>query len=168
MKRLVQYTLSLVIPQFRLDLNGVHGIAHWVRVYKNARELAADEGVDLTVPTLFSFLHDSQRYDDQVDEHHGHRAVRYVHELYKNHQLPISAGKFHTLCQAIEGHSFGEIDADPVVQCCWDADRLDLGRCGIWPDPRYLCTEHARHPETIRRAVNRSLGVHSNSTQETL
>ncbi|MFM7531655.1 MAG: hypothetical protein ACKO5J_04035, partial [Rubrivivax sp.] len=49
-------------------------------------------------------------------------------------------------------HSSGLTEADVTVQTCWDADRLDLGRVGIRPSPRYLCTPAARQPETIARA----------------
>ena len=48
-------------------------------------------------------------------------------------------------------------DADITVQTCWDADRLDLGRVGIRPDPRRLCTAAARNPRMIEAAFARSL-----------
>jgi len=35
------------------------------------------------------------------------------------------------------------------VGICWDADRLNLWRVGIEPDPAYLTTETARTPEAI-------------------
>jgi uncharacterized protein len=31
-----------------------------------------------------------------------------------------------------------------TVQTCWDADRLDLGRVGIKPDPKRLFTEEGK------------------------
>jgi len=40
------------------------------------------------------------------------------------------------------------VDADPTVQTCWDADRLDLGRVGIKPAARYLSLEAATHIES--------------------
>jgi len=51
------------------------------------------------------------------------------------------------LLEACLYHSDGLVEADPTVQACRDADRLDLGRVGIRPDPGYLCTDHARRPE---------------------
>lgn len=39
----------------------------------------------------------------------------------------------------------------------WDADRLDLGRVGIRPNARYLCTEPAKDPAFITWAYERSL-----------
>ena len=41
-------------------------------------------------------------------------------------------------------HSDGHTEAEPALRACWDADRLDLSRVGITPEPRYLCTEHGR------------------------
>ena len=38
------------------------------------------------------------------------------------------------------------------VQTCWDADRLDLGRVGIYPDAQFLCTNTAKYPAFIHRA----------------
>jgi uncharacterized protein len=46
--------------------------------------------------------------------------------------------------------------ADITIQTCWDADRLDLGRVGIVPDPARLCTVAARDPDLIRWAIERS------------
>ena len=43
-----------------------------------------------------------------------------------------------------------------TIQTCWDADRLDLGRVGITPDPSWLCTEAAKRPEVIAWADGRA------------
>ena len=164
MNRLVQHCLALVKPQFALDIqHGIHGIPHWSRVWRNARELAEAEGVDSKVPCLFSFFHDSQRFDDRVDANHGPRASAWLERLYLKRQLPVGMSDFHLLCVAVNGHSYGETEADPIVQVCWDADRLDLGRVGIIPDPERLCTAYAKNPDTIRRALNRSLGQRHDS-----
>ena len=46
-----------------------------------------------------------------------------------------------TLCYAITHHSGGEVSTDATIQTCWDGDRLDLGRVGIMPSPKYLSDE---------------------------
>jgi uncharacterized protein len=159
---MINHALMHVVPQFRLDLNhGMHGIGHWSRVWRNAREMCEVMDLPMNVPCLFSFFHDSQRFDKRSDIEHGHRAVQWLDRLYANRKLNIKASEFHLLCVAIEGHSHGKTVADPIVQVCWDADRLDLGRVGMRPDPRYLCTEHAKKPDTIRRAWNRSVNMRS-------
>ncbi len=159
-KNLIKLTLELVKPQFRLNLDhGHHGIGHWARVWRNARELCEAEGLDPRVPCLFSFLHDSQRFDEGSDSHHGTRARVWIEKLFLQNQLPISIAEFHLLSLAVEGHSHGQTEAHPIVQVCWDADRLDLGRVGIQPHARYLCTAHAKKPETIRSAYLRSIQI---------
>ena len=61
------------------------------------------------------------------------------------------------LVHACEFHSDGLTEADATIQACWDADRLDLGRVGIRPDPRRLCTAAAREPGNLEAAYRRSL-----------
>jgi uncharacterized protein len=41
-------------------------------------------------------------------------------------------------------HTDGHTTGDPTLLACWDADRLDLGRVGIVPKPKLLCTDMAR------------------------
>ena len=52
-------------------------------------------------------------------------------------------------------HSDGELHMNATIQSCWDADRLDLGRVGKRPYPKYL-SEYA-HP-LIEDAYEWSLG----------
>lgn len=38
----------------------------------------------------------------------------------------------------------GLTTTNPTIGCCWDADRLDLGRVGIEPDPELMSTDAGR------------------------
>ncbi len=49
-------------------------------------------------------------------------------------------------------HLAESMEVDPALRACWDADRLDLWRVGIDPDPERLCTAPARKPEVLMRA----------------
>ena len=160
MKDLIHSALELVKPQFRLDIDhGWHGVAHWSRVWYNAKFLSESLSLNPVVPCLFSFLHDSQRFDEGHDILHGHRACEWIDRLVYENKFPhIDSFDLKLLLTAIAGHSQGETKAHPIVQVCWDADRLDLGRVGIRPDPRYLCTEPAKRPEVIEAAWRRSIG----------
>ena len=60
------------------------------------------------------------------------------------------------LCEAMRLHSDGHTDGDAALQACWDADRLDLGRVGIRPQPARLCTPVAQRGNVIRTAVRMS------------
>jgi uncharacterized protein len=73
--------------------------------------------------------------------------------------LGLASDDAELLMIACRGHSDGHRDGHPTVQTCWDADRLDLGRVGIRPDPRYLCLAAARCPQRIERAWRWSLGA---------
>jgi uncharacterized protein len=158
MKNIIKPILDLVIPQFRLPLyHGLHGITHWSRVWINARYLCESLGADPLVPCLFSYLHDSQRDAEDQDYLHGPRAADYTIELFTSSKLNLTGVELHNLLTALRGHSGGRTSGSLAVQICWDADRLDLGRVGIRPDPAYLCTDVAKQPDVIERAWRRSI-----------
>ena len=147
--------ISEVINGFRLNLNGIHGIPHWSRVLTNAIRLSEDTGANHRVLTAFALLHDSQRENDGFDPEHGLRGAEYGRTI-RARMPSMSDVEFDLFFEAAEYHSEGLVEADVSVQTCWDADRLDLFRVGIYPDPRYLCTEIARRTDVIEWAVARS------------
>lgn len=130
---------------FRLSWTGIHGSPHWARVLQNGKLLAEAEGGREDVVTLFAFLHDHdhERECDGEDYTHGPRAAINAAKL-RNVYFGIDDEGFGLLCWAMREHSDGFQQADISVQCCWDADRLDLWRIGKTPDPQYLCTPRLR------------------------
>jgi len=140
-----------------LGHDGFHGKDHWLRVLENGRELATATGANLRVVELFAVLHDSQRRNEHHDPDHGRRAADYARSL-QGVWFELTDEELAWLVEACRYHSDGLIEADLTVQACWDADRLDLGRVGTRPDPRFLCTNHGRRPEVIEAAYERSLG----------
>lgn len=141
---------------FRLDWHGIHGSGHWARVLHNGKAIAEREGARVDVVTLFAFLHDHERIHDSLDSEHGPNACINAHNL-RDVYFTIDDEGFDLLLQAMAGHSNGTMDGDITVRTCWDADRLDLGRVGIIPDPIYLCTDTARDPIFLQAAYGRSL-----------
>lgn len=141
-----------------LGPDSVHGPAHWARVERHARELCAVLGVDPRIPVLFAVLHDSCRLDDGIDPGHGARAAAWMRELVAQGILMLDAQDADRLAHAMDHHTHGIQDGPLVEQICWDADRLDLGRVGITPDPARLCTAPAREAWRIARAVAWSNG----------
>lgn len=127
---------------FALEWRGIHGAAHWARVSRYARYLAQGTDADTEVLSLFALLHDSCRESDHGDTGHGARAALLAREM-NGRLYRITSTQEERLAAAIEGHSQGELSADPTVQICWDADRLDLGRLGIQVRPERLGTERA-------------------------
>ena len=99
-----------------------------------------------------------ERLNDGTDPEHGPRAAEFARTL-QGRAFRLSATRFKLLHAACAGHTGGRTHPDNTVRTCWDADRLDLGRVGIMPDPSYLCTAAARRPEMIFWADGRaSLG----------
>ncbi|MGC6500649.1 MAG: hypothetical protein ACON4C_10680 [Henriciella sp.] len=142
--------------RFRLDWEGIHGAPHWSRVRHNGLLLAEHHHVDTAVIQWFAFLHDLERHDDWEDPLHGHRAAKLAAEINADF-MQLSTGQLDQLQAACRGHSDGDTEAEATVMVCWDADRLDLGRVGICPDPQYLCTDSAKQAEFLDAAYDRSI-----------
>ncbi|MBW6494284.1 MAG: hypothetical protein K0B16_06965 [Burkholderiaceae bacterium] len=158
---IIHKALAIVRPQFRLRVaDGIHGLPHWSRVWMHGRRLARHLDVNPQVLAWFAFLHDSQRHNDRRDPAHGLRAADFAIRLRFDGYIPeLSHREFEHLCEAMRLHSDGHTVGESAIVACWDADRLDLARAGIRPRAERLCTEPARHPEVIARAVRISVGT---------
>jgi uncharacterized protein len=144
-----------ILADFPLRWDGVHGIGHWGRVLENGLLLCRETGADAAVVELFAVFHDSRRYEEGEQDHeHGRRGAELAAQFRGKH-FQLDDERFALLSDACIGHTQGATAADMTVQTCWDADRLDLGRVGIWPDPARLCTEAARQTELFRWASRR-------------
>jgi uncharacterized protein len=148
--------VNVLRSRFLLDWQGIHGASHWARVRENGLKLAEFTGANVRVVELFAFIHDSCRQNDWRDPEHGLRAGVFVRTL-TNTIITLNDDELELLVTACEGHSEGWMQADITVCTCWDADRLDLGRVGIKPNPAKLCTEAARSLEMIEWAYSRSI-----------
>jgi uncharacterized protein len=147
--------LQAILEEYDLPWDGYHGVAHWARVLENGLRLADETGADLEVVQLFAILHDCRRVSEGSDPEHGPRAAQYAAEL-QGGLFHLRGPEFRLLCRACAGHTHERTHANITIQTCWDADRLDLGRVGIAPDPLYLGTIPAKRPETIAWADARA------------
>lgn len=150
-----QEFFEYLVETHSLGHDGFHGKDHWLRVLQNAREIAVATGANLRVLELFAVLHDSRRENENHDPEHGRRAAARA-EALRGTWFELNDEEMALLLEACRYHSDGLIEAHPTVQACWDADRLDLGRVGIRPDPRFLCTSYARTPEVLYTSYLRS------------
>lgn len=132
-----------VIQQFRCDLKSLHGPAHWRRVERNRLLLAQESGAIEDVVRLFAVFHDSRRENEDWDAEHGARGAAYAASL-RGVLFELSDAHFELLHYACTWHAHGHLSDDPTVGTCWDADRLDLGRVAVQPDPKYMSTELGR------------------------
>jgi uncharacterized protein len=142
--------------EFRLDWEGIHGAPHWSRVRRNGVALAAHTGANSRVVEYFAFIHDLGRENDNHDPEHGYRAAL-IAEKIAGDLIEVTETELELLTEACIGHSDGHLVADVTVMTCWDADRLDLGRVGIRPDPLRLCNVGARKSEILEDAYQRSI-----------
>jgi uncharacterized protein len=147
--------LHAILEEYELPWDGLHGVAHWARVLENGLRLADETGADTEVVQLFAILHDSRRRSEGTDPNHGPRAARFAAE-FQGSFFHLRNPQFRRLRRACAGHTRETTHPDITVQTCWDADRLDLGRVGIRPDPMYLGTASAKRGETIAWANARA------------
>ncbi len=146
--------LRAVLEQYTLPPNGDHGVGHWARVLENGLRIASESGASVLVVRLFAILHDARRVTEHNDPNHGPRAAKLVRR-WQGERFELSEREFLQLQIACEGHTHKRTHPDPTVQTCWDADRLDLGRVGITPDPAYLSTAAAKAPKLMAWAHGR-------------
>lgn len=136
--------------------DSVHGPVHWARVLENAFRIQAETGADPRVLELFALFHDSLRQNDQVDPNHGERGALYARKLRQDGMFELEDTAFDLLVEACNEHTSGDTHGNPTIITCWDADRLDLWRCGIRPNPERMCTRTAKRPDVIEWAMQRS------------
>jgi uncharacterized protein len=148
--------MQAILNHYALPQLGTHGVSLWARVIENGTLLAQQTGAMIEVVQLFAVFHDSQRINESRDHGHGRRGAELAWEL-RGTFFDLSDSDFELLYFACVHHTDGSTAGDVTVQTCWDADRLDLGRVGIKPDPRLLCTSAARDPQVIAWAYDRSL-----------
>lgn len=153
---LTQPLIEAIRSRYALEWHGIHGVSHWARVRLNGLKLATATGANRKVVELFAFLHDTCRIDDGYDSNHGWRAARFAESLLGTH-IFLPDREFELLLQACGGHTSVARHHNVTVQTCWDADRLDLGRVGIVPDPARLCTAAAQAPDMIGWSYRRSI-----------
>lgn len=151
--------IEAILREYSLPPFGLHGLAHWARVYENGLLLAEATGANRNIIKLFSVLHDSRRCNEGIDPGHGQRAAEFARTL-RDRFIHLKDEDFELLYRACADHTQGGSDENITVQTCFDADRLDLARAGIYPQMKRLCTKPARSLELIVWAVDRSLSAY--------
>ena len=126
---------------------GIHGIAHSRRVYNFGTILSQKntsiygKPVDIAVVRWFAYLHDCQRMFDGYDIEHGPRAAVFIDNIRKSYLKELSDEQIAKLKQACRLHTTEHKTGDLTIDTCFDADRLDLTRVGITPDPNRMATK---------------------------
>jgi uncharacterized protein len=143
----MQHIIDRILKDTAVRGSSIHGQCHWDRVANFGRAIAEHESVDLRIILLFAYFHDSQRLSDGSDPQHGPRAAEYVRQLPPG-LVALDPIDIDRLVFACRYHTHEIPTEDITIHACWDADRLDLGRAGITPDPARLFTETAKQIAT--------------------
>ena len=124
----------------------VHGEQHWMRVALIGARLCVQEPeADRELVLMFALLHDSRRESEWTDPEHGPRAPALARELNRS-ILGLDDARLHRLTGILHDHNGGAPSAEPTRAVCFDADRLNLWRVGIEPDPALLSLACSREP----------------------
>jgi len=144
-----------ILEDYALPWHGTHGIGHWARVLENGLRLAEATSAKVEAVQLCAILHDAGRVSEGVDDDHGERGAKFALEL-RGSLFDLPDEDFELLYDACARHTDALVDANVTIQTCWDADRLDLGRVGMIPAPKKLCTPAAKRPLILEWADGRA------------
>lgn len=123
------------------DLGTTHGLNHWDRVAMFGERLCQEEA-DLNVILAFAYLHDSERVNNGEDLYHGYRASMLIDSIRHTMLRDMSDEQIRKLKSACELHTIKRKTGDLTIDICFDADRMDLLRVGIKPQPERMATGH--------------------------
>ena len=122
-----------------------HGPQHWRCVSHVGLQLASSvDGADPLVALLFGLFHDAMRVNDDHDPQHGLRGAKLAIELHERGHFKLDPHALDALLHACEHHTDQRLGPTPTTQICYDADRLNLWRVFVKPNPAYLNTEVAK------------------------
>jgi uncharacterized protein len=123
----------------------MHGPQHWRCVSLLGIELARETpGADPLVALLFGLFHDAMREGDHEDPEHGPRGAELFRKFWQTGLIPVTEEQAGAIIFACRTHTEADPTTDPVSGVCYDADRLNLWRCGTQPRGKYLSTEGGR------------------------
>ena len=141
-------------------LGKTHGVSHWQRVERNGILLSTEngclrKGVRIKVILAFAYLHDKCRIDDWEDLEHGIRAAEMIQSIRKTVLKDLDNEEIDLLEKACRYHTTEHRTGNATIDICFDADRLDLERVGIIPDPERMATEQGAYYAANIHLVNK-------------
>ena len=121
-------------------LGDLHGLKHWQNVHRNAI-LLMQPGVNPFVVNAFAYLHDCCRISNGNDILHGKRAIMVINNIRCTILKNFSDEEIELLNAACLLHTDVLRTGYLTIDTCFDADRLDLDRIGITPNPHKMATK---------------------------
>ena len=148
-----------VVSQHTNPNDNIHGLEHWQRVERNV-QLLSTPNTNILVARLFAYFHDACRLEcvnrpqfsesssnveklkqeRQHEAEHGIKAAKLVKSLRNSLLDSLSDEEVEMLAKACELHTTTLRTDNPTIDICFDADRLDLWRCGIIPSSYKMAT----------------------------
>ncbi len=140
--------IAKIFNDFQLEVEeGIHGFFHWARVIENGLTLCDLNNANKNIIIAFGIFHDCKRENDDEDPEHGYRGGQILREYSKF--INLTEEEIEKAAIACEDHTHEQNHNDLDIATCWDSDRLDLFRVGIYPEEEYLNTIEAQDPEFI-------------------
>ena len=138
--------LDKLIDEKPILQSSIHGLAHYHNVYEAGLDIGTHYKADLKVIKYFAYLHDCCRLNENTDPQHGKRAAQWIRNNLKF--IHLNSLQIELLLKACEMHTYAkpyyEDVYDITIQCCFDADRSDIGRVNLEVNPDYLFTNYAK------------------------
>lgn len=134
-------------------LGEIHGLSHWQRVERNGITLSMVNGqirddINIKVVRFFAYLHDKCRLNDWADLEHGVRAADMLVTIRDTILKDFTDEEVSLLEKACRYHTTELRTGIPTVDVCFDADRLDLCRVGITPNPKLMVSKQGAYYAT--------------------
>ena len=156
MKENIEKVRAFAIEHTIMGKGSIHGIDHWDRVARNGEALHVP-GADMEVVLCFAYLHDVERRTDAYDVEHGPKAAELIGNIRESVLGFLDDKQIGLLKDACTFHTTVPRTGNPTIDTCFDADRLDLPRVGIVPDPDRMATK-----EGAEIACNRKANINKN------
>lgn len=134
-------------------LGEIHGLPHWQRVERNGIILSMQNGrfrddINIKVVRFFAYLHDKCRLNDCADLEHGVRSADMLVTIRNTILKDFTDEEVSLLEKACRYHTTELRTGIPTIDVCFDADRLDLCRVGITPNPKLMASEQGAYYAT--------------------
>lgn len=145
--------INTVLDRSSSRFSPLHGEEHWRAVAAAGLSIGSvTPGANLPVVFLFALIHDARRLNEHHDPDHGLRGATLTEELVQEGLLSLPDEPKRLLESACRLHSEGFTTQDPTVGACWDADRVNLWRVWMTPDPALMSTTNGRSTGRIEWA----------------
>ena len=140
-------------------LGETHGLSHWQRVERNGIILSMENGrfredINIKVVRFFAYLHDKCRLNDWADLDHGVRSADMLVTMRDTILKDFTDEEVSLLEKACRYHTTELRTGIPTIDVCFDADRLDLCRVGITPNPKLMASKEGAYYATNIHLLN--------------